>query len=201
MCMTIHGCRSEPAAGAATRRTATPDTNRGHVDDPHQAPPHPRARESLVGLVLRLVRFDSFSFIPALPPFFCFDEADKHSQTAKYTRPHLVCSVSFIFRCSPRTPDFAPWHEHYPAHFAPSPAPEQSASVPVSEDQKREVTIADVGCGFGGLLGAANKHGARPLLRETNCRLIYRFHDKLILLSGFHCTWLQSPCRPSFLKS
>jgi tRNA (guanine-N7-)-methyltransferase len=50
----------------------------------------------------------------------------------------------------PRTPELAPWHDHYPAYFRATENDAQRACEPVGE--KRQVTIADVGCGFGGLL-------------------------------------------------
>jgi tRNA (guanine-N7-)-methyltransferase len=54
----------------------------------------------------------------------------------------------------PRTPAFAPWHEHFPHYFqaADEANAAERACVPVAETGPCGVTIADVGCGFGGLL-------------------------------------------------
>ena len=53
-------------------------------------------------------------------------------------------------RCtSPASPDLMDWAEHYPAYVA-----EADGSQAKRKPLKRDVTVADIGCGFGGLLVA-----------------------------------------------
>jgi tRNA (guanine-N7-)-methyltransferase len=70
----------------------------------------------------------------------------------------------------PMSPEAVDWSVHYPAYFSPLSSKSQpgatdsksAAPMDVSSAQKREVRIADVGCGFGGLLVALG-----PLFPDT----------------------------------
>ncbi|KAL8629432.1 hypothetical protein Q9189_004882 [Teloschistes chrysophthalmus] len=57
----------------------------------------------------------------------------------------------------PASPALMDWASHYPAYVATSqPGPEQLVEASTSEVRSldREITVADIGCGFGGLLVA-----------------------------------------------
>lgn len=60
-------------------------------------------------------------------------------------------------RCfSPASPDLMDWATHYPAYVALDPDPSELNDNPKSDLKplKKVVTVADIGCGFGGLLVA-----------------------------------------------
>lgn len=57
---------------------------------------------------------------------------------------------------SPASPDAMDWATYYPAHVAPyiDPAKAKDLSNTDPKRLKKDVTVADIGCGFGGLLVA-----------------------------------------------
>lgn len=60
-------------------------------------------------------------------------------------------------RCfSPASPDLMDWASHYPAYVASSIELKdmKDGSQPDLRPLKKDVTVADIGCGFGGLLVA-----------------------------------------------
>lgn len=60
-------------------------------------------------------------------------------------------------RCfSPASPDLMDWATYYPAYVASSAelSEARDKSKPNLRLLKRDVTVADIGCGFGGLLVA-----------------------------------------------
>ncbi|KAL8753629.1 MAG: hypothetical protein Q9184_005359 [Pyrenodesmia sp. 2 TL-2023] len=56
----------------------------------------------------------------------------------------------------PASPDAMDWAAYYPAHIAPATASAKARDISNAEPRplKKEVTVADIGCGFGGLLVA-----------------------------------------------
>ena len=69
------------------------------------------------------------------------------------TMEWIVISEYIAFLFSPRCPEEMEWSKFYPKHFHPNLC--QSAE-PSSKRQKvaeKKVEFADIGCGYGGLLG------------------------------------------------
>lgn len=72
---------------------------------------------------------------------------------------------------SPVSPAAMDWSSYYPAYVAPSPAKDESGEAPAEAEPDKprplikDIEIADIGCGFGGLTVA----------------LAPEFPDKLIL--------------------
>lgn len=59
---------------------------------------------------------------------------------------------------SPLTPSSMNWSEYYPAYVVPQESPSEDIPKKISQD----VEVADIGCGFGGLLV-----GLAPKLPES----------------------------------
>ena len=76
---------------------------------------------------------------------------------------------------SPISPDQIDWSVHYPAHF-----PKLEAGQAHSGDGK-QVEMADVGCGFGGLSGKNECNFVASPLTQIAVSLADMFPDKLIL--------------------
>ena len=57
---------------------------------------------------------------------------------------------------SPASPELMDWASHYPAYIAPSTGLNEPLDLPETRIRplSRDITVADIGCGFGGLLVA-----------------------------------------------
>lgn len=72
-----------------------------------------------------------------------------------HTSGTTFCSCLTLVSTSPVKPEEMDWSELYPEFFAP-PTPSQSHDDPEEKKEKRagpQVEFADIGCGYGGLLG------------------------------------------------
>eukprot|EP00008_Paramoeba_atlantica_P013556 CAMPEP_0201493348 /NCGR_PEP_ID=MMETSP0151_2-20130828/37523_1 /ASSEMBLY_ACC=CAM_ASM_000257 /TAXON_ID=200890 /ORGANISM="Paramoeba atlantica, Strain 621/1 / CCAP 1560/9" /LENGTH=216 /DNA_ID=CAMNT_0047880683 /DNA_START=42 /DNA_END=689 /DNA_ORIENTATION=- len=93
----------------------------------------------------------------------------KRKRMRKYhqTRAHANPLSDQRFPWCPLSPQDMNWNSHYPAHFGPD-----SSSL-----TGKEVTIADVGCGYGGLTVALGEQYPEKLvlgmeLRDKVCRFV-----------------------------
>lgn len=86
------------------------------------------------------------------------------------------------------------WSALYPSHFTSKTATERDREPLKSEDGKdAQVEFADIGCGYGGLLGEKRDIEVLLVTGSLSCSetpVIFRFHMELRI--HMPCNWLQN---------
>lgn len=91
----------------------------------------------------------------------------------------LILSL-YLILCSPVSPAAMDWSSYYPAYVAPPPAKDEDnetmADTEASDNPRpltKDVEIADIGCGFGGLTVALAPHFPDQLILGITFQFIY----------------------------